>query len=1284
MTESPHHVADQPDLLAVDAEWRQAYAELIIPMTEHLRIVHSFFSGDGDLESMRSVYEGARKLKADLEELKKHETALLSELRANRDAWEIAITSRSGELGRLDSKVAEQDSTILANEDTISELEAKRHECDEELASLKERMLEAEHALAMTQDLKASLMQEYKDEALGSLSGKEQRLAVEVEEFERRSGEALAEEERRRSDFATRELRLTELEQISNTTRSENSAMTDHLENARSILQSLADGVDSGSNTTPTPVSLDDLATSIHVRFLDYKQASIRKEEDLAARQTQVLELGKRLEDTKRRIENLQNELINRGRELAASRQIANSLPVKDIQLQQAQDELREQNDELMIQRDHGVELENKWATANRLLDGLRATFNFQKEQLDASRKETARLAGKDLQVQHVQAELHEKDKVLISQQEDSIKLENRLDTANGQLELLQFSYNDQNRQLENVRKAALRLSAKESQLKQVRLELSEALASLEQVTRQKDGLKDAVEVLEDNLKEAQAAKDEGAKQFGETKQGLSDSRTGCAVLRSRNEYLQAQLDAAFKVRDEQAKDLVELVTDIIPVLRSSEQSRVQENDELKSDNTYLRQRAEQGESEAKALQTLNDELNTSRNRAIEICAVERKTVTSLRNENHIFREQASTYRNRADEFDSSLTTERHKLAGLEESCRTKEAEIERFKATHSLTGAKAAGLSSEVSQKKDVIADLNRRLDDLQTTKSKESERNTAAFIEKDDQIQQLTQHAQVLQSTIKAEAEKFTLELSSKDGRIGDLARKLELLEVTTNAEKEQIVADSNAKDKRFKELSDSKDTEIACLHQKAQELQTTTKNECKKLRIELSGKDQEIADLSHELEELQSTANAEAAEFTNANLAKDQELEQLRKEVKELRSVGRSNDFDLRDLRQRLDDLRKRTSERINDLILSNNSNINDATDLRRQMRELQSVLDGERASVQDLSEKSTQQMRDLEQKQRRILAQNTEIAEMGEVVERAKQELDNANSTNQELQDRIDEIEEYELDQIKQLKEDLDQLKGRVSRRNTRITELESEKARLTERLEKLTEERDALQEEVDRYEQREDSDEVEDVQRRTSALSTGRPSRQSSVDQEEDMLDKEITPQQISKGVTGHNRQAESSRGAGRKRKSSEMASNGGEEASGYSKRPHGQDTTHLAQTDSQQTSAASATWSIRDIRDNTYVPNPPIPPAILKKLRNKMSLWDTAPRDWTIPPRQRRCVEAMVAKKKAVWSHGEGHKCDHCTKSRELCVVVGENAKITLLPVWESSMSVEDDAYWMN
>ncbi len=96
-----------------------------------------------------------------------------------------------------------------------------------------------------------------------------------------------------------------------------------------------------------------------------------------------------------------------------------------------------------------------------------------------------------------------------------------------------------------------------------------------------------------------------------------------------------------------------------------------------------------------------------------------------------------------------------------------------------------------------------------------------------------------------------------------------------------------------------------------------------------------------------------------------------------------------------------------------------------------------------------------------------------------------------------------------------------------------------------------------------------------------------------------------------------------------------------------------------------------STWSIGNLRDPTYVPDPPLPAAVLSRLRARFQDWDARKIDWTKPRIGRRCAETVTSKKASLWSHGEAFQCEYCKKHKMLCVVVEKGGNLTLLPTYQ-------------
>ena len=107
----------------------------------------------------------------------------------------------------------------------------------------------------------------------------------------------------------------------------------------------------------------------------------------------------------------------------------------------------------------------------------------------------------------------------------------------------------------------------------------------------------------------------------------------------------------------------------------------------------------------------------------------------------------------------------------------------------------------------------------------------------------------------------------------------------------------------------------------------------------------------------------------------------------------------------------------------------------------------------------------------------------------------------------------------------------------------------------------------------------------------------------------------------------------------------------------------GNDTTPGLSADQQNLSTRNlSNLTIMNLRDPTYVPDPPIPTEVLSRLRENLNGWDHRKADWAKPRIGRRCVESIVSKKASIWPHGEAVECEHCKKHKKLCMVVEKGA----------------------
>jgi hypothetical protein len=99
------------------------------------------------------------------------------------------------------------------------------------------------------------------------------------------------------------------------------------------------------------------------------------------------------------------------------------------------------------------------------------------------------------------------------------------------------------------------------------------------------------------------------------------------------------------------------------------------------------------------------------------------------------------------------------------------------------------------------------------------------------------------------------------------------------------------------------------------------------------------------------------------------------------------------------------------------------------------------------------------------------------------------------------------------------------------------------------------------------------------------------------------------------------------------------------------------------------------TWDVVDIKNTKYIPSPHLPASTLRKLRNNIERWDDSRHDWMVPSRSSPlCAEMLTTERASTWSNGPAYQCQNCNKQNDLCVVVEDNAKITLLPIYDKDI----------
>ena len=260
---------------------------------------------------------------------------------------------------------------------------------------------------------------------------------------------------------------------------------------------------------------------------------------------------------------------------------------------------------------------------------------------------------------------------------------------------------------------------------------------------------------------------------------------------------------------------------------------------------------------------------------------------------------------------------------------------------------------------------------------------------------------------------------------------------------------------------------------------------------------------------------------------------------------------------------------------------------------------------------------------------------------------------------EKNDGIKRIESEKKKEVSQLHNALDELRGAQLGQANNYTVLEKELSAKNKLIETLQRQVTQAQAETGRLKQSHVGD--------NTLILAHSPRSEAQVDQQMSG-DQGLRHDDMAPELSG-NRQIPGTR----KRKAVGTASDSSTEQqhSGAGSRRFDDPTRGLSANQQNQRAPSHSTWTIADLRDPTYVPDPPLIPAVLSRLRARFHDWDRRRIDWTKAKTGRRCVETVTSKKACIWPHGEAFQCEYCTNHKELCAVVEKEGKLTLLPTYQ-------------
>ena len=338
----------------------------------------------------------------------------------------------------------------------------------------------------------------------------------------------------------------------------------------------------------------------------------------------------------------------------------------------------------------------------------------------------------------------------------------------------------------------------------------------------------------------------------------------------------------------------------------------------------------------------------------------------------------------------------------------------------------------------------------------------------------------------------------------------------------------------------------------------------------------------------------------------------------------------------------------------------------SDTSKELTSLRESLQERLRELRDSQSRSSQ----LEASHNRCVDMNAEVESLRsqrKVLQSAAQtdrvlfqnELDSQTQIVAEKNDEIRRIESEKNKEVSQLNNALDELRGAQLCQANKYTVIEKELSAKDKAIETLQHQLTQAQAEIGRLKQSHVGD--------NTLILRHSPRSEAQLDQQIS-ADLELRPDDMAIELSG------SRQNPGiRKRKAVDITSDSSTEQQlfGGGSRKFDDPARGLSANQHNQRAPSHSTWAIADLRDSTYVPDPPLTPAVLSRLRARFHDWDRRKIDWTKAKTSRRCVETVTSKKACVWPHGEAFQCEYCTSRKELCAVVEKEGKLTLLPTYQ-------------
>lgn len=1165
MSSLTSHIAEQPNILAEDAEWRTTLTEVVKGLIGNMvGIKHLLNISTGDDDDARDQFAAVADLEGVLSTLRARQEAAVVLLEQHQEKWNAAVTSQDGRLAQLKIQLEQIKDQIKESEGTAQSMNEQSQRAESHLASLTRQLSQARADLAMTQAEDSSISQGRELERL-RLSKLQADLTAQSTELDLRFKEIQV----REKTVATSEVTVQQQ-------KSRNDTAGQKLQSTLSILHSLANVTGSELGTVPTLDNIQDLAASIQTRIFTLQERISGTERTLTDRQTDVRTVEGRLVLTNQELGTLRATHQNEMRKF-------HELKAKSLQQGKKVEELREIRAQLATKTTDYDELLRRFTH----LDLQHQTYS---EDLD--RCKTA----------------HAKDKEHLSGlQSHSIP---RLEATKKILQDRVNELTEENRGLRAARTASdvevtqikVHKFGLETTVQQLRTQLAQAEQTRNMVKRSFDTLvsaqatdasvnKQSLQTSEQALKEVKAINDRLNTRMLDNRHERQAATDAISALQTENGQLRASLtDRATECHTWQAAagEAETKVTDL--------ESRCKEKDDvvtrLENESVIAASRAGQDVAELKA----DIEARDSQLQAL--------------NERHLSLESESR---------SVIQALRESRQSLESEVKDSHSEIQALKDSRQ-------SLESEVERKNSQIQDLGQARRELEAE-------NDARIARLQDQLEQLGRDLSLRQGTVdclttslaarEAENQRLEQQAGLVDGLHEQLSAKNAEI-ARSDAQYRKAAEDNHALAENFKEQAKLLESQLADVTASLQSVQQSNQMST-----------EEANDSRRESNRLQVELRA-LREITLPQ--KEALIEQLKAEAVEHRDVASTSRHHLR---EKMDDLKRQVVE-------MQHSVAEKDTELRR--------LKEDNTSLENAAERSSSDSRSVRMR----------LTDSQALIDTLKGE-------------RVAVVGKYN-----EMKAALQKSRAEQSDYNRTV----KERDRLEDAVGEVEKERDDLLREVDFAK-------VElgrlTTQLQSCHCSDGGFSRKRRHEQDERAED-EAQLTDVPERSTRRVRATQSKAGASAAGASPSDSEDPLDDSVGLSSsRSKRQATTTLLDSEDQGEPSIvlqpGTRWRIEDVLGKDFTA-PPIPEAIIKKLRGKIRGWDKQRQNWRAGSTDRipKCAECFASRHGTRWVDGDCHRaCASCTAQKSLCVAV-TNHHVEILPAngtSNSGLGVADSSYWL-